>query len=263
MNTFMSAFASADAWRAWFFQYKASLEFQALMYLGVTGVLWLVLHVFLRRRLEKRLIGKWPSARDLRRELSYSVFTLLIYAALVSAVLVLIMTHRVEVYSDIDRYGLAWGLLSLPAMIVWHDLYFYATHRLLHKPWLFRYVHAVHHRSRHPSPFGSYCFHPVEALINGLYVPLALLLVPIPAPVLFLAGLHQMLRNALGHSSVELMPAGFIDHKVWRYITTTTHHHLHHEAVNGNYGLWFTWCDRVLGTELPQYRQRFGQAAGG
>ena len=42
---------------------------------------------------------------------------------------------------------------STPALVAWaicllllHDAYFYWCHRLLHVPWLFRNVHAVHHR---------------------------------------------------------------------------------------------------------------------
>ena len=38
--------------------------------------------------------------------------------------------------------------LYVPAMLLWHDTYFYWTHRLLHHPWWLRHVHGVHHRGQ-------------------------------------------------------------------------------------------------------------------
>ena len=123
--------------------------------------------------------------------------------------------------------------------------------------WLFRHVHGVHHRSRQPSPWAAYAFHPVEALINGLVTPLALAVVPVHGGVLLLFQLHQILRNAHGHAAVETMPCGFTHHWLGRLFTTTTHHHLHHETATGDYALWFTFWDRWCGTLRPDYTARF------
>lgn len=32
-----------------------------------------------------------------------------------------------------------------------------------------------------------------------------------------------------------------------------THHDMHHASGNSNFGLYFTWWDRMMGTEHPQY----------
>jgi Delta7-sterol 5-desaturase len=145
-------------------------------------------------------------------------------------------------------------------MILWHDFYFYWTHRLLHRPWWLRHVHAVHHRSRNPSPWAAYAFHPLEAVINGLVTPLALCVAPLHGGVVLLFAIHQIVRNAHGHAAIETMPRGFARHWLWGRFTTTTHHHLHHETAQGNYGLWFTWWDRWCGTERPEYLARFDRA---
>jgi len=223
-------------------------------------VVWGLLHVLLRQRLAHRLIAAWPTARDVRREILYSLSSMLIFAALGAGVFVLLRMGHVVIYRNPARYGMAWFWLSLPLLIVWHDFYFYWTHRLLHTRWLFRHVHGVHHRSRNPSPWAAYAFHPLEAVVNGLVIPLALLVVPVHGPVLLLFGVHQILRNAHGHAAVEIMPRGFARHALWGRFTTTTHHHLHHETAQGNYGLWFTWWDRWCGTERPEYLQRFDAA---
>ncbi|HEX7638532.1 MAG TPA: sterol desaturase family protein [Burkholderiaceae bacterium] len=261
--TLPSSWTDPAAWealrRSWMF--NASIE--GLRYLLAAGVAWALLHVALRRRLAHRLIGEWPAWRDLRRELAYSLSSLCVFAALGAGVMALVVTGHAEIYARPDRHGRPWLWASLPLLILWHDTYFYWTHRLLHTRWLFRRVHGVHHRSRHPSPWAAYAFHPVEALVNGLVTPLALLVVPVNGLVLFAFSLHQVLRNVHGHAAVETLPRGFARHPVGRQFTTTTHHHLHHETARGNYGLWFTWWDRICGTERPEYLARFDEVTRG
>jgi Delta7-sterol 5-desaturase len=240
----------AAAWAALQRVYLGQLALEGSRYLGVAALVWLVLHVLLRRRLAHRV----------RREFGHSLSTLAVFAALGMAVVGGVLSGQMEIYRDPAKHGWAWLLASLPLMILWHDLYFYWTHRLLHTPWLLRHVHGVHHRSRNPSPWAAYAFHPVEALVNGLVTPLALLVVPLHWSVLMLFALHQIVRNTHGHAAVETMPRGFARHWLGGRFTTTTHHHLHHETARGNYGLWFTWWDRWCGTERADYLQRFDQA---
>lgn len=35
------------------------------------------------------------------------------------------------------------------------------------------------------------------------------------------------------------------------------YHDLHHKDFDGNYGLYFTWWDRLCGTEHKRYRETF------
>ena len=240
--------------------YLGSFTKEFVRYLLGALLLWAVLHVLLRRRLAHRLIAGWPTARDVRREMIYSLSSMAIFAGAGLAITAMVISGHMVVYQDPARYGWGWLLLSLPVMIVWHDVYFYFTHRWLHSAAMFRRFHGVHHRSRNPSPWAAYAFHPVEALINVGVTPIALLVLPLHFWVIVLFGMHQILRNAHGHAAVETMPRGFARHWLGRQFTTTTHHHLHHETASGNYGLWFTWCDRWFGTERLDYLARFDAA---
>jgi lathosterol oxidase len=170
------------------------------------------------------------------------------------------VSGHVEIYTQPLKYGGVWLVLSLPVLIVWHDTYFYWVHRLLHTRWLLRHVHGIHHRSRHPSPFAAYAFHPAEAFINGLVMLLPLLVLPMNLTVVLVFELHQILRNTHSHAAVETMPRGFTRHWFWGRFTTTTYHHLHHETAQGNYALWFTWWDRWCGTARPEYFERYDAA---
>jgi sterol desaturase/sphingolipid hydroxylase (fatty acid hydroxylase superfamily) len=260
MNSASGPWLDPAAWTQLRLVWWAGFGKEATFYALASGCFWLVLHVLLRRRLAHRLIAGWPSARDQRRELAYSLSTLVIFAAIGAAVFALLVGGHAVVYRQADRYGWAWLVLSFPLLLLWHDTYFYWTHRLLHQPALFTRVHGVHHRSRNPSPFAAYAFHPIEALINGLVTPLALLAVPLHWSVLLVFAVHQIVRNAHGHAAFETMPRNFARHWLGGRFTTTTHHHLHHETGRGNYGLWFTWWDRWCGTERADYLSRFDQA---
>jgi sterol desaturase/sphingolipid hydroxylase (fatty acid hydroxylase superfamily) len=182
---------------------------------------------------------------------------MLIFAAVGLVTVMMVIKGHWVVYRNPTEHGVLWLIASLPLMLIWHDFYFYWTHRLMHAPVLFRHVHSVHHRSRQPSPFAAYAFHPLEAFVNSLMMPLALCAVPLPGVVLFIVGIHQIVRNAHGHLAVEIMPRGFARHWLGGRFTTTTHHHMHHETARGNYGLWFTWWDRIFGTEQADYLRRF------
>jgi hypothetical protein len=46
------------------------------------------------------------------------------------------------------------------------------------------------------------------------------------------------------------------------FLNTSTHHAMHHEAFRANYGLYFNIWDRLLGTNHPQYEQRFAAVTG-
>ncbi|MBU6258839.1 MAG: sterol desaturase family protein [Burkholderiales bacterium] len=260
LQPWLAAWSDPAAWRALRGVLGGQLLQEGLRYLVFAGLFWFALHRWLRRRLQRRVIAGWPTAADLRREIAYSLSSLCVFAGIGGALFALIVSGHATIYREPARYGWWWLGASLPLLLIWHDFYFYWTHRLLHRRWLFRHVHGVHHRSRHPSPFAAYAFHPVEALVNGLVTPLALLAVPLHWSVLLAFGLHQIIRNAHGHAAVEIMPRGFARHALGGRFTTTTHHHLHHETAQGNYGLWFTWWDRWCGTERPDYGARFALA---
>lgn len=255
------ALANPASWRAFRRIFLDNLLDEGWRYALFAAIAWGLLHVLLKKRLAHRLIVDWPSAADLRREITYSVSTLAVFAALAALILAMMVAGVAEIYTEPFKHGVAWLVLSLPVLIVWHDFYFYWAHRMLHTRWLFRHVHGVHHRSRNPSPFAAYSFHPVEAFVNGMVTLLPLLVLPFNLYVLLAFALHQIIRNAHSHAAVETLPRGFARHWLWGRFTTTTHHHLHHETAQGNYGLWFTWWDRWCGTDRRDYLQRYDQAS--
>jgi sterol desaturase/sphingolipid hydroxylase (fatty acid hydroxylase superfamily) len=79
----------------------------------------------------------------------------------------------------------------------------------------------------------------------------------------FIFTAHMMLRNAIGHCGYEVFPARRADGRpLFDWLTTVTHHDLHHARAGTNFGLYFTFWDRMMGTEDQDYHGRFADAVG-
>lgn len=207
-----------------------------------------------------RIQQRRATARDRRRELARSLATVAVYATVALFTIEAIDRGWTRLYADAALHGWPWLLASVPLLLVAHDAYFYWAHRLMHQPRWFARMHRVHHLSRTPTPWAAYSFASGEALVMTLFVPAMLMLMPLHPGPLFVFLAIMILRNAMGHCGVEFHPVGWVD-SPFDALTTVTHHDLHHQKFDGNYGLYFTWWDRWMGTELPGYKDAFRAAA--
>jgi len=252
--TFADLYAFAGQW-------LESMATDLARYVVFAVSVWLLLWVLLAKLLASRKIRpEAPPARQLRTEFAISLRSLAIFSTIGA---LLFMVERAGYLPGPElaaSWGAGWAVFTLLAMIVAHDAYFYWTHRLIHDPRLFRMFHRRHHRSNNPSPFTAYSFDLGEAAINALFVPLWMLAVPTQWWVTGLFMLHQIARNTIGHSGYELFPARRDGRPLFDFLTSVTHHDLHHAQAGWNYGLYFTWWDRLMGTEHPDYYARFAAA---
>jgi Delta7-sterol 5-desaturase len=234
-----------------------------LRYVMGAGGVYLLINTALAVRLSRRKIRKSaPPSKQLRNEILASLRTVVIFSSVGIAVVYGARLGIMRVYEDVQVYGwlYLWGSTILTILV--HDAYFYWSHRIMHRPRLFKLFHRLHHRSHNPSPFTSYSFDPGEALVNALFLPLVLLIVPLHPIALFVFTSHMMLRNALGHCGYEVFPADKTGKPLISWLTTVTHHDLHHANARYNMGLYFSWWDAWMGTEHPQYHAEFARVAG-
>lgn len=233
-----------------------------LRYILGAGGVYLVINVALAGPLRNRKIRPdspgWP---QLRREIAVSMRTVMIFAANGVVIASGAALDLLPIYDDIDAHGWTWLVFSTGLVVVAHDAWFYWSHRLIHHPRLFRHLHRLHHRSRNPSPFAAYSFDTGEAVINAIFLPLFVALVPMHPMALLIFVVVMMLRNALGHCGFELYPADAAGRPLFGWLAGVTHHDQHHRDARYNMGLYFTWWDRWMGTEHPQYRAEFARAA--
>lgn len=244
-------------WEIWMYVFV----YDGVRYILGVGLVYLTLNVIFRKwSLRYKIQSKSAKTKDLFREISYSLMTICVYATIGLFTVYGMNSGWLRIYSEINQYGILYLLISLPILLILHDTYFYWVHRAMHHPILFRRVHHLHHLSRTPTPWAAYSFSPFEASLMALFVPLILFFVPIHKVILFVFLGIMIIRNAMGHSGIEFHPVFWVDTPL-DMMTTTTHHDLHHQDFKGNFGLYFTWWDRWMGTELPHYKTRFKAAA--
>ena len=239
-----------------------TLTHDVLRYLLGAGGVYVLINVALAGPLRNRKIRPdspgWP---QIRRELAASLRTVLVFAIHGIFIGIAATYGWMRVYTDVAVFGWGWFVASTVLIIVAHDAWFYWTHRIMHRPRFFRLLHRLHHKSHNPTPFTSYSFDIGEAVINAVYLPLFMALVPMHPSALLIFLVHMMLRNALAHCGYEVFPARRDGRPLFGWMTTVTHHDQHHANARYNHGFYFTWWDRWMGTEHPDYLTEFARVA--
>ena len=144
-------------------------------------------------------------------------------------------------YLDWEKEPIAFALI-LVAILMWHEMHFDLTHRLLHWKPLYRSAHYVHHRNTNIGPWSGLSMHPIEHIIYFSSVLIFWIMPSHPIHALYavqLAGLGPV----PGHSGFEklvvkgnlTMPGDFF-------------HYLHHRYFECNYGTLAVPFDRWFGT---------------
>lgn len=132
-----------------------------------------------------------------------------------------------------------------PAVIVMHlfiysflnETIFYWSHRALHTRWLYRHVHARHHRFVHVrTPVAEYA-HPLENAVNFVAFFIGPVLLGAPFTTLCVWVVVRIFETAEAHSGYGLT----------RSASRHAYHHLH--AHEGCYGSFLGFWDTVLGTD--------------
>lgn len=225
----------------------------------VSAIVWGMRRTTLASRRIQQREATW---NDRRREFLQSIQSVMVYAVVGAFVMWGVESGVLHRFERADSWLQYLGLTA--AMVLAHDTYFYWAHRAMHHRKLFRVFHRAHHRSITPTPWAAYSFAIPEALVMALFVPLWLAIVPTPGSVVLTWLLFQITRNAMGHAGFELHPRWWLSTPLTRWINTTTHHDLHHSGgFNTNYGLYFTWWDKLMGTEHPKYAETFAKVTGG
>ena len=203
--------------------------------------------------------------RKNRQPIAFRWFTNLTMTALVMLVYRL-FSPLIVVASSLSIEYLGIGLFNnfdpglLPTLLLGTailDLKQYLFHRLVHYfDWLWR-VHQVHHSDLELDLTTGFRFHPLEGLLNAGVDIVVIVIFGIPVEVLALRYLLIYFANFFTHANFHLPPA--LDHVLRRVIVTPAMHHLHHaldrRAMNSNFGVLFSFWDRIFGTYLERHPQ--------
>ena len=197
----------------------------------------------------RRLARQAPTAKLMRHEIRWSIVSSLVYAG---AGVILIDAWRsgtTKIYVDIGDYGWFYLFASVPLYMFLHDTWFYWTHRLMHRPALFPVMHKVHHESRQPTPWAGFSFHPWEALVGAVIFPVLVMLIPLHIGALLFLLAVMTVTGITNHAGYEILPDSWVRGFVGEHWVSATHHNLHHQNYRSNFGLYFRFWDKLMGTD--------------
>lgn len=237
---------------------KAMFIANFMRYIIIAAPAFIVFYIILKKKWSpKKIQDRFPANKDYFREIGYSVITILIFVGVGLIVFATPLKDYNLRYDLVADRGWGYWWLSILLMIILHDTYFYWTHRIMHHKALFKYFHLVHHKSTNPSPWASYAFHPLEGIVEASVIFPIVFLIPFHPTAIMAFLLFMMTYNVYGHLGFELYPKGFNKHPIGKWLNTSVNHNQHHQYFTGNYGLYFLFWDRWLGTIRENYDEGY------
>lgn len=227
-------------------------------YFLIAGFFQLLFYRWQKEKWAKRWLGKKvPDKAQFRNEVRWSLITASIFAVAGTITAILWQKGYTQLYTSDDKYGLLYLPVSLFISMLLHETYYYWLHRWMHKPSVFRIIHKTHHDSNTTSAWTAFSFHPIEGLLQAIILPAIIIFLPMHVSVLLLQLTLMTFSSVINHLEIESYPANFHKHIIGKWIIGATHHSLHHKQFRYNYGLYFTFWDKIINTESPKFPALF------
>jgi Delta7-sterol 5-desaturase len=227
-----------------------------LRYFIIAGSAYFIFYFLKRSKwANKKIQSKYPDSKQIFSEIKNSLISILIFAFVGVLIYSLNNLGVTKIYSDVNKFGWAYLIISFILLLFGHDTYFYWSHRALHHPKLIKF-HLTHHHSHNTTPFTSFSFHPVEAIMQTGFL-IIIFIFPIHIYVLALVMLWQMVFNVMGHLGFEIFPKKIHNTFLGKQFNTVTHHNMHHRYTNQNFGLYFNIWDRIMKTNHKDYEHQY------
>lgn len=212
-------------------------------YIVVAGLFYYLFWV--RPNQSNSLHQKNLKPRQIRFELYWSIVSTFIFSFASYFLLWMWQNDYTQIYLNLEKFSFAYLPLSFILLLVLHEMYFYFSHVFMHKPKFYRKIHYIHHHSAHVTPWASFSFHPYETLTHALFIPLFILIIPVHPLVIFFYLIFMTVTAVSNHLGYEIIRS----QKVRSWFISGEHHSIHHEKFKYNFGLYFTFIDKWLGTE--------------
>jgi sterol desaturase/sphingolipid hydroxylase (fatty acid hydroxylase superfamily) len=213
-------------------------------YVLVAGIPYLWLYVIGKKKYNlSKIQSQYPEKKQVYKEIKYSLMTLFIYSSGIWIFLYWLKNGYTRNYTEINEFGLPYFVLSIFLMIIVHDTYSYWIHRLIHHKILFKHVHLLHHTFKNPSPWSAFAFHPFESLLTLGIIPIVMFLIPWHNLALIIFITIIIFYDTFVHLGYDIKHL-----KLFKWQNTPVDHDVHHRNSKYNFGLYFTFWDRLMGT---------------
>jgi sterol desaturase/sphingolipid hydroxylase (fatty acid hydroxylase superfamily) len=197
---------------------------------------------------------KYPQSKSIRWDIELSIVSGVVFALGGAFIMWEYSLERTLLYSDLYQYGLCYVGFSFVAALMLQDTYFYFIHRAFHHPFLFRWAHHGHHRSREPTPWTSFAFDLPEAILQVLFLVGLVFIVPLNFITLAILLMTMTVWSVFNHLGFPLFSSSTKSYWLGKGLIGPLHHSVHHRNYRVHYGLYFTFWDKLLGTQDPDYQ---------
>ncbi|TAF47665.1 MAG: hypothetical protein EAZ51_03350 [Sphingobacteriales bacterium] len=217
----------------------------------IMSIAYLIFWVALSKKLSNRKIqlSKRAGWSQIKGEIGVTFFSFLGSTAFMLLLLLFKDKGIAKFYIETGKYGWWYEVLIVIFMLLLSDTWFYWSHRTMHHPSIYKYVHALHHKSLDVNPYTSTSFHVLESLWLTIWILPLTIFIPVSITALGVMQVLGTFNNLKSHLGYELFP-NFFSVAPFNLLVTATNHSLHHTQYNGNYGLFFRFWDIFCATEL-------------
>jgi len=195
-----------------------------------------------RYKIQERDAGKRRPAPSLRHAVK-----LVLFNQILGTLPVLLFAYWLLLLRGMDHAAPPppwWmNLAHLVGIVLCAEVVFYTVHRALHRKFLFKHVHRVHHECRETFGIATHYVHYVEHLIGNLPTIFVGLVLINPHPLVALLWIWISVTNAIHTHSGYNFP----------FMTWAVDHDFHHYNTHGNYGS-LGLLDRLFGTDAQMRR---------
>lgn len=224
-----------------------------IRYLAFSSLYHLVFFNWLKTYFSHRFLHAKPwKKKQLRKEVIWSLVSGIIFALFIIFTFILQIEGYTAVYTKVEEFGWFYLIGSIFLVLFVQDTYYYWMHRWMHLPSVYKYCHLVHHKSVHTSVFTSFSFHPLETILQAMIIPIISIFIPLHLYAIIAIISLMTLSATVNHAGVEIYPSGTFGKWFKKWVIGATHHDAHHKKFNHNYGLYFTFWDRLMKTELDE-----------
>lgn len=223
-------------------------------YLITAGGAYWLLYLTVEKKLPRNWFGsKQQIWEAISEDIKLSTLSAILFALSAACFMGCYQLGFTRVYLQWSLSDLPYLVFSYVVVLLLQDTYFYFMHRLFHQPLLFKRFHQGHHRSKTPTPWTSFAFDPLEAAIQALFLLCLTFIIPLHGGVL-VALLMTMTVWAVGnHLGLQVVPDSRLSRWWGGWCIGSGHHLIHHCRYTRHYGLYFTFWDKIMGTQDATY----------
>lgn len=227
-----------------------------LRYLIFSGAYHFFFFKLFKKTFQNRFLSKKKQKqKQLFKEIYWSAISGLIFGIFMIFCYYLFTVNATLIYEDVFKYNIWYIPVSVFLFLFFQDTYYYWAHRWMHNPKVYKHLHLVHHKSIHTSVWTSFSFHPLETILQAFFLPLIICILPLHFYAIIAVLGIMTISATINHAGVEVYPSGKFGKWFQSIFIGATHHDKHHTKFNYNYGLYFTFWDRLMKTEFESKKK--------